>query len=219
MRVTLYNKITALLFMFLLIGSTGAVSDEILDFYISAADRAFSAWHPDSAGAVYSYRETAKYHRLDGDGRIIKTDSAVTDYFCSFGQLDSTNVIAIPTGKIRAIEYSYPDIFAADYDFSFFPNDTGGSDLAIGFDTKDSASQDPTGIAIIDRDRFFLKRLHTHYPNLVDYERLSRSFHFQEKLGVALVDSIIEVGSLRGVFSTEHYRLIVSRSDIQVQRP
>ncbi|MFQ5454036.1 MAG: hypothetical protein ACE5D6_07600, partial [Candidatus Zixiibacteriota bacterium] len=95
---------------------------------------------------------------------------------------------------------------------------TGGVELSIGFDTFLSDNNSPTGIAVIDRERYFVRRLHLFYPNNKKYKRFSRSFHFIEYEGYIFPDTIIEIKGELGVFSTEFYRIETSVSEIKIYR-
>ncbi len=190
----------------------------ILDFYVKSAAASFTSRDPIAAGLSFSFRATTYYKDLNRGGKVQLTDSLVADYYYSFGALDSTVALAPSKEKHPAPDIIVPNVFSMNYLFNFFPNDTGGSDLAIGFDTKDTTSADPTGIAIIDRDRFFLKRLYLYYSNSLAYKRYSRSLRYTEFEGFNFPDSIWEVRAEAGIFSSRHYRVETGIGQLQIYR-
>jgi hypothetical protein len=109
-------------------------------------------------------------------------------------------------------------VFDQDYQFSFYPNDTGGKYLAIGFDTDSAGDPRPVGLAIIDRYEYSLHRLYLFYPHQAGYKRLSRTLHFVKHEGYIFPDSILELAARAGIFSTDHYRLETVISNIKINR-
>jgi len=192
--------------------------DPILEFYVKKAAATFTSRDPMAAGLNFSLRATTHYKDLSRGGKITLSDSSIIDYFYSFGEIDSTVVIAAPKHDHPSLDITVPNVFEGGYVYNFFPNDTGGANLPIGFDTRDTTSPDPTGIAVIDRDRFFLKWLYLFYPNDVAYKRYSRSLRFAEFEGYVFPDSIWEVRAEAGIFSSKHYRVETGIGLLQIYR-
>jgi len=111
-----------------------------------------------------------------------------------------------------------PNVFAQASEFCFYPNDTGGVELALGFDHDVSLSQLPVGLAVIDRDRYLLRWLYLYYPEHLDYKRFSRSYRLTLQDGYVFPDSIWEVGARPGIFSPEYYRLETVITGITIYR-
>jgi hypothetical protein len=192
--------------------------DPILEFYVKKAAATFTSRDPMAAGVNFSLRATTYYKDLSRGGKVTLSDSSIIDYFYSFGEVDSTVVIAAPKHNHPSFDITVPNVFTGDYVYNFFPNDTGGSDLSIGFDTRDTTSPDPTGIAVIDRDRYFLKRLYLFYPNDVAYKRYSRSLRFTDFEGYIFPDSVSESRAEAGIFSSKHYRVETEIGQLQIYR-
>lgn len=192
--------------------------DPILSYYCKRASEAFTGQNPLESGISFSFRATSHYMNLGEHGEVTRLDSGITDYYYSFGKLDSAEVVLKPKHDQKPIDFSYPDVFSQDYEFYFFPNDTGGSELAIGFDTYNSEDTLPIGLAVIDRDRFFIRWLHLHYPNKKYYKRFSRSFRFAEHDEYLFADSMWQVSARRGVFTTEFFRVESRITDFRLYR-
>ncbi|MBN1211407.1 MAG: hypothetical protein JXA92_02410 [candidate division Zixibacteria bacterium] len=211
--------VISLLSIFLSFGlPVGADDDPVLDFYWDKAGRVGRSRDPVETGAVYSFVAVSHYMKIGRKGRVENVDSVRSEYFYSWGKLDSTKTLAGDPGKFKNLDLSVPDIFGFDYIRYFYPNDTGGTDLAIGFDTESAQDPRPVGLLIIDRDRYVLRWMYLFYPKKENYQRYSRSYRFVEVEGLVFPDSVWEVGAKRGIFFSEHYRLETGISDIKVYR-
>lgn len=193
-------------------------SDPILEFYSKRAKEVYQARQPDDNGLAYSYLVKTYYKPLDKGSNPLLIDSSITRYYYSFGQLDSTVRLNKPEHFSDKPDLSVTNIFSGDYNFYFYPNDTGGANLAIGFDSYDFDPTIPIGFAVIDRERYFLKWLYLY--NVADRKdkRTSRWLRFVEHEGYIFPDSVWELKVNLGVFSTDYYRLETGISDIQIYR-
>jgi hypothetical protein len=192
--------------------------DPILSYYCERAGAVFDSRNPVERGADFSFRAKTYFMNIGEHGDVTRVDSSVTDYFYSFGQLDSSRVILAPERSHQPVNFDVVNVFTMDHEFYFFPNDTGGEDLAVGFDSFSEETDDPVGLAVIDRSEFFLRWLHLHYPNREHYKRYSRSFRFVKQDEYIFADSIWEVSAKRGVFSTEFLRTETGITDITINR-
>ncbi|UCG62103.1 MAG: hypothetical protein JSV52_02100 [Candidatus Zixiibacteriota bacterium] len=193
-------------------------ADPILSFYCRRAQETYGTRDPLERGLTFSYRARTYYMNISDKGEVTRLDSGIVDYYYSFGDLDSSQVIVKPERSQKPVDLWFYNVFADDYEFSFFPNDTGGADLAIGFDTRNANDTLPVGLTVIDRERFFLKQLYLHYPNKKYYKRFSRSFRLIEHQGYIFADSLVLVSAKQGVFITEHFRVETGISDITIYR-
>ena len=191
---------------------------DVVDFYWEKAQRVGKSRDTVETGAGYSYIDNSYYKKIDRKGRVENIDSMRAEYFYSWGKLDSSNVLSGDPGKFKNLDLSVPDILNSDYIHYFYPNDTGGADLAIGFDTEAAVDPRPVGLLAIDRERYVLRWMYLFYPHKANYQRYSRSFRFVEVEGLIFPDSIWEVGAKRGIFFSEHYRLETEISGIKVYR-
>jgi len=205
--------------VFLLAGLPAAADDNpVVEFYWEKAQRVGKSRDPVETGAGYSYVATSHYKKIDRKGRVENIDSVRSEYFYNWGKLDSSKTLAGDPGKFKKLDLSVPDILSSDYIRYFYPNDTGGTDLAIGFDTETARDPRPVGLFSIDRERYVLRWMYLFYPMKENYKRYSRSYRFVEVEGLIFADSIWEVGAKRGIFSSEHYRLETGISDIKIYR-
>ena len=193
-------------------------TDPVVQFYRQRAASVFETRNPISHGVSYSFEAKAFYKKIDGNGRVADTDSAVATYYFSYGTLDSQNTEVITSENLKQIDFSFPNVFAQEYLFSFYPNDTGGPDLAIGFDLDSATDQRPVGLAIVDRDDYHLRWLYLYYPHEEGHKRFSRSFRMNLHDAFVFPDSMWVVGAKAGILSTDDYRLEVDIRNLQIYR-
>lgn len=194
-------------------------ADPVLDFYCRRAASVFRSTDPAQTGTAYSFRATSYYWRFEDGGAAKQTDSSVTDFYFSFGQLDSSKTRVETGDRFDLLDLSVPPIFDRQYLFNFFPNDTGGAEIAIGFDTDSIDAALPTGLAILNRDRYTLKRLYLSYPDVENHRRFSRGLRLVSVGGRIYPDSAWIIGAKYGVFSTDHYRIDTRIDSLKVYTP
>ncbi len=193
-------------------------TDEILNYYQKRANEVFNSRNPIISGLQFSFEATTYREVYDNNYNIIIVDSTIARYFYSFGELDSIITEVPAEKKIDSVDINYLNIFDGTYLYNFYPNDTGGQELAIGYDSYDFDTTVPVGIAIINRERYFLTRLYLHLMNDKKIERASKIIKFTVVEGFVFPDSISEIKSKSSIFSTEYYRTETSISDIQIKR-
>ena len=191
--------------------------DPILEYYWTrAAETAFRTL-PVYLGSSYRFDARTYYHHVTSDGDITRTDSAVIRYFYTGAVQDSQQVIAGDGDRFKRFEPVVPDVFGEPFHLHFYPNDTGGSEIAIGFRADSATAGEPDGLIVINRRRHHLIRLYASYTDKPDYRRYSRFFRFAETDGLIVPDSISEVATREGVFGLESYRVEAVISDVQVE--
>ncbi len=192
--------------------------DPVLEYYCKQAEEACESRDPLQRGVSFSYVARAYYKKLRGNGSVEKLDSAIHKYYYSFGTLDSQNTTIVTSKRVKELDLSYPDVFGGDYLYNFFPNDTGGETIAIGFDTDTVIDNRPVGLATIDREYYFFHNIFLYYPNRPDHRRYTRSMGFTEYQGYIFPDTMWVVGAAEAVFFTESYRIEVDIDSIQIYR-
>jgi hypothetical protein len=180
--------------------------DPVLGFYRSEARTVCSDRSPFEQKKSFSFTATTYLKELDRKGDVTEIDSVSAELYFSNGALDSQVTAESFPGKFAPPDFSYPNVFGVDYRFNFFPNDTGGMDLAIGFDSDSTDDSHPVGLAVIDRDDYTLQRLYLFYPRPEGFRRFTRIYHFVEHAGYVFPASISESMSKAGIFSSEYYR-------------
>ncbi len=213
------NKLKLLSFLIILgVVVYVTAADDILNFYVGKAKSSFETRNPIENGAKYSYRVKSYFKKVIKDGQTKLVDSVETDFYYSFGELDSTRVIVKPKSYSDQVNLNFKNIFEQDYYFYFYPNDTGGTDLSIGFDTYDFDETRPVGFAVIDRSRHFLKWLYLYHINDRKDKRNSRWLRFRLHEGFIFPDSVWELKAIRGVLSTDYYRIETGITDFKISR-
>ncbi len=199
---------------------TYAEEDEnpVIGFYVERGQHAFETRSPIVTGTTFSLKTRSYYKRIGEHGAVQSVDSADIIYYYSWGKLDSSRVISGDADRFKNVDLSYPDVFARDYRFYLFPNDVGGPELAIGFDTHTEQDTLPDGLILIDREQYYPLWLYLYYPVKSGYARFSRSLRFTEKEGKFFPDSVWEVGAKRGLFFSEYYRLETGVMEIDIER-
>lgn len=189
-------------------------SDPVLEYYRAKAEKAFNQSVPSQA---YSLKATTYYEVYGGGGRLDLQDSLTGWYYFSAGTLDSQNSSS-KSQLPKPVSFEYPNVFADNYRFYFFPNDTGGSEIAIGFDTYQAGDTLPDGLAIIDRKDGYLRRLYLYYPSGNRFKRYSRSLSFVLQDGYIFPDSIRMIRARAGIFSNEYFRFETGVSQLKIGR-
>lgn len=192
--------------------------DPVLTFYWGKAAQASNALVSRSDTVSYRIRALSYYHRIDKRGRITSTDSLLANYFFSAGRFDSIEVIAGEDNSMTRADFSVLDVFSRPYLISLYPNDTGGVELAIGFDSDSTHSGEPVGLLLIDRYNYHPRFLYSYYPDTTEFMRYSRSYRFALLDGFLYADSIWVSAALPGIYSRENYRLETGVQSLLISR-
>ncbi len=192
--------------------------DPVLKFYVVEADSAYVLSNIWNYHIKFSFQAITYYKKLGRLGVVTRHDSSAARYFCTGQIVDSMQSLLKSKSDFPQPEFRYPNVFKEYFDHSFFPNDIGSQDLAIGFDVKASDDALPDGIAVIDREKFTLRRLYIYFPHEEGYKRLTRSYRFSEFGEYLFPDSIWEVAAIDGIFGTDFYRLESKIQNIQLLR-
>jgi hypothetical protein len=216
------QKVSVLLALVTLTGvgmAQDQTDDPVLDFYRERVAGQTESRNPDRAGLTYSLSAHAFKIKLGRGGEHELQDSAAFTNYYSYGDLDSQTVAYSTDAQLEKTDLTYPNIFARDYAFRFYPNDTGGADLAIGFESDTVKNLSPVGLAIIDRNHFTLRRLYMYYPNEEKYERYSRVVAFQDRRGYLFPDTVLVTYAKAGIFSVDNYRVEVVVDSVHLDLP
>lgn len=201
------------------VGMAQETSDDVLNYYLNNVRRAIKTRNPVENGTTYSYTTTTLYKYTDSHGKIDRIDTISVKFFHSWGKFDSTVVIKGDPAQLEPIVPDYEDIFHQDYLFQTFPNDTGGIDLAIGFDTPSDSLPFPVGLLVINRDNFLPRWLYLSYPEKPGYTRFSKAWRFILLEGLVFPDSVWIVAAKPGIFGTDNYRIETGVSDLTITHP
>ena len=212
--MTLILPLLAVLFAFM----PSSEGDEVVDYYWSRAASVLRSRDPGETGIKYSLTARSFYKKIDRRGNVESVDSLEAEYFFSWGKLDSSKIIEGDDRRFKKLDLSFPNVFESDYVNYFYPNDTGGAELAIGFDTDTLDDFRPVGLVLIDRSRYVPRWMYLFYPQKEGYARFSRSFRFAENEGYIYPDSVWEVGRKQGIFTSENYRLETGVSEMKIYR-
>ncbi len=193
--------------------------DPVLEFYRERAAGQIRSRNPLEAGLSYALEIRAYVYRMGRGGKPEPVDSAAFTRYYSFGELDSQQVHWSTSERPIEVDLSYPNVFAQEYHFRFYPNDTGGTALAIGFESDTTRNLSPVGLAVIDRTHYSLRQLYLHYPANKAAERRSRTLSFTERQGFIFPDTITTAFARAGIFSTDYFRIDAYVDSIRTQSP
>lgn len=214
---TIYTALW-LIVLSLAVSYTPSAQDEdpILDYYTTSSAQVMQAVDSLLATSRYSFDVTSRYEKLE-KGKVTQTDTLKARYYYTGYTLDSQTVDLRTADRFDELDFFAPNVMAMDYVFSFYPNDTGGPELAIGFDTDTISSTQPVGLAIIDRDLFYPHRLHLSYPSQSKHEGFSQTYSFSLQAGsFVFPDTITDNVSQMGIFFPEHYRRVTTIDNFRI---
>lgn len=216
-----YVPSAALFLVVILAPSTMKSQDKdapVLKFYWESARASLKSRDPLQHAVNYSFEARTFYKKIDKVGQATLADSTKTKYYISFGNLDSTKMVTPPKGSMPKVDLTYPNVFDSAYELNFFPNDTGGQLIGIGFDSDSAETTWPVGLVMIDRQRYFPQWLYLSYPGRKGLRHFTRSFRFTLVDGFVFADSVWEVAVKDGLISTTTYRLETGISDLKIYR-
>ncbi|PWB68383.1 hypothetical protein C3F09_11790 [candidate division GN15 bacterium] len=190
----------------------------VLRFYWDRARAVSEAGDPIAHGARFSYEATTYYKSIGKAGVVTLEDSLKEIRFYSFGNLDSTRVLVQSERKSLQPDLSVPAVFDSSYILNFFPNDTGGPEIAIGFEADSAHADRPEGLAILDRNLYYPKWLYLSYRHKSGFRHFSRAFRFTQTDGFIFPDSTWEVAVIDQIFTTRSYRIETGVTNLKVYR-
>jgi len=185
-----------------------------LDYYWTNARSTAARVDPNQAGVSYSYTARSYYKVVDDHGAVVRTDSLLARYYFTDGVLDSQVTVAGESERFRRLDLSVPGVFSDDYHLNFFPNDTGGARLAIGFAADSAVNGLSDGLIVIDRQTYHLRSMYLFYRRYENYKRFTRSLRLIDVGDWVFPDSIWVVATRSGIFSPESFRLETGISEI-----
>lgn len=170
------------LIFILVLGSTAyAQEDPVMKFYLNKLDSSFQDEYIFVSDAVFDVSVRSIFQETDYRGKAKGTDTAVYRIYYTNEQIDSFTVIDSAGEKDNKLpdRFFFVPPWYQDYDFYFFPNDTGAGALAIGFQ-PDSTQPDTltTGMLMVDRDTYKLKSIMLYDPTPENVSRLSEIYEF-----------------------------------------
>lgn len=216
-RTTIYTILTALVMSLLSLPvPVAAQEDRILNYYTNSSARVMDAVDSLLSNSRYSFDVFSCWEKLE-KGKVVHADTLKARLYYSGFELDSQTVELKTADRFEEIDFFAPNVMAMDYSFNFYPNDTGGVDLAIGFDTDSLADPRPVGLAIIDRNLFYPHRLHLAYPSESTRENLTQTYSFSLQAGsFVFPDTVTDNVSQMGVLFQEHYRRTTAIDNFKV---
>jgi len=198
--------------------SQQARDESVLRFYWDRARAVAATGDPIEHGARYSFEVTTYYKSIGKLGVVTLEDSLKEIRHYSFGNLDSTRILIPANRNSLTADLAVPRVFDSTYILNFFPNDTGGPEIAIGFEADSNHTEWPMGLAVLDRQLYSPRWLYLSYPRKSGYRHFSRSFRFTQADGYIFPDSVWEVGVIDGVLFTKSYRIETGVTNLKVYR-
>jgi len=193
-------------------------TDPVLEFYVRRASEVMSQSDSLLDSAEYEFTLRRNHYQFSSSEGYTLTDSSSHRMHFTGRHLDSARSLFDDDGSPPDWQDAIDNVFNQDYHFNFFPNDTGGIYLSIGFDTDSTSDPRPIGLAVIDRDAYYLHWLYLSYSSRPGHDRLSRRYHLVNYEGIVIADSVVEIGSRKGIFFGEPYRQESLISDFRLSR-
>lgn len=213
-KLVLFLSLVAFATVGRVIGDNG--DKTTLDYYWGKARVVTQQADPNRAGIAYSFTARSYYRTTNDEGTTVRLDSLVARYFYSSGKLDSQVTLAGDKARFSRLDLSVPDVFRADLHLNFFPNDTGGPRMAIGFAADSAVNGLSDGLVVLDRYTYRPLTMYLFYRNYADYKRYTRSLRMVDVDEWLFPDSIWVVATRNGIFAPESYRLETGISDVNV---
>lgn len=192
--------------------------DAVAHYYWDRARAVYQGRDALASGARFSFVMTVHHKSVGAGGVVSRVDTLSARCFYSFGNQDSVQILVSSKENVYAPAFATDqllDSLALPY---LFPNDTGGADIAVGFDSDTLHPDHPVGLVLIDRNRFVLRWAYLSYPGREDYKRFTRSLRFTEIEGLVVPDSLWEVAMKERFFLSSHSRTEVGFSDYRIYR-
>ena len=194
------------------------IKDSAVRYYIDKIDSLLNSSQIFDSNLKYTCEVKSLYHKINQRGEIDKSDTAVYLIMISHGIDSVVNIIdssAFDENRVpKRLSFARP--WNLDCRLYFFPNDTGVGDLAIGFEPVNADSvMLPTGMILLDRISFKIRRIYLYYPRFEDFERLSMVYQFTPGDDNLLLKSLTLQGSFYGFFQRRYFRQIMTFGNYQ----
>jgi hypothetical protein len=155
-----------------------------IQFYLQQARNTFESTYIFGLKRNFTCRAVATATLTNYRGKLDRVDSSAYDITYSDGRISGIDV-SDTAGMSQNI---IPDLIISDMpwqldcEFYFFPNDTGGSDISIGFEPRDaSVKRAASGYITMDRYNYMVKSYTIYMTNHQFSDRYSRVYVFDYK--------------------------------------
>jgi hypothetical protein len=210
-----------LLFFSLSIQSYSQDYDEtVMNYYLQNIDSVLDRAHLYDEENFYSVDIKTIFDNINYRGELDESDTAEYKAYYGAGKIDSSKVIdsAKIEENIAPDDIGFIKPWKQNCYFYFFPNDTGGSELAIGFEPNNPDSEGvAAGMMIIDRYSYKLKKIYLHYREIGKYDRLSQAYEYAETDSGLVLSHLVIQGSFLRFFSRSFFKQDVHFSNYQFE--
>ncbi|SYZ73800.1 exported hypothetical protein [Candidatus Zixiibacteriota bacterium] len=198
--------------------AAGRGDSTVIRYYLKNLDSAYAKSYIFASGTAFSFKIRIIYEETSYRGTINKADTAAMELYFSAGKRDSLEIIDSAQDEKNIIPDSFavPPVWRHQYDYSFYPNDTGAGILAIGFDRQSNAENPPVGFLTMDRDTYYLKSLFLSFPEKEGYRQYSRTYHF-ERFDDYYIPTIWEIdGSMNTFTGIKYFKQILEFKEFKL---
>lgn len=162
--------------------AAGDSADSVaIQFYLKQARNTFETTYIFNLKRDFVCKAMATATLTNYRGKLDQIDTAAYEIVYSDGRVSSVNV----SDTAKMPQNNMPDLtitdlpWQLDCEFYFFPNDTGGSDIYIGFEPRDGASEKAaSGYIVMDRYNYMIKSYTIYMSNHPFSDRYSRVYTF-----------------------------------------
>lgn len=203
------------------IAAVSQETDAAMQFYLDNVSYVFGRNYVFDMDGDFSFKVRSILEKINYRGEQESIDTASFGLQFRGGKLDLTETIdtAATEDNIPPNSFTFPKPWEQNYDFYFFPNDTGAGRLAIGFESRDTTGKRQlAGFFNVNRDNYYVEELFFHNPDPDNYERLSEAILF-DRSGKLILITRIEIHAVTFRFFMRQYsRQVLEFYDYNVEK-
>lgn len=183
----------------------------VFDYYLQKVDSTYRDTYIFRAKTEFEVSVRSIYVHLDSRGAFVSADTAgfrltfAGDSVAAIEIVDSTAEATNTPPEI--FDFAYP--CGDEYQYNFYPNDTGAGILAIGFEpAEEKRLQLPSGLMTFERNSYRLSHLVLYYYEKKGYQRYSEVFKFGAFENFQVLDRMQINAARDGLIQNFYYKII-----------
>jgi len=153
-----------------------------IQYYLDRARNTFESSYIFNLKRDFEFRADAIATLTNYRGTLDRADTSAYDIKYSAGGVSNIVIVDSSVVSYNVVpDMTVPDMpWKLDDRFYFFPNDTGGNGISIGFEPRDATIPGATsGYIVIDRYNFTVKSVTIYVTDHPFSDRYSRVYNFE----------------------------------------